>query len=71
MNSEILTIKSSLFEVAKNKDFYYSKLRDIEVLTNKQTNLNKDELIKIIQNILFSNKENTIKFDDAGNISLN
>ena len=70
LNNEITTIKSSLVEIAKERDFYYSKLRDIEVLTSKQTNLNKDEFIKIIQNILFSSKDLEVKFDDTGNVNL-
>jgi hypothetical protein len=66
LKTEIGTLKTFTSEIGKEKDFYYSKLRDVEVLTCKQSNLDKDELINIIQKILFSEKCTEVIFDDNG-----
>lgn len=63
---EVQTLKMSISEVGNQRDFYYSKLRDIELLLHKNPNLSKEEILKIISNILFSEKEVELIFDDQG-----
>jgi hypothetical protein len=63
---EVLTLKMSISQVGNQRDFYYSKLRDIEMLLQKNPNLSQDEMSKIIGNILFSEKEVELIFDQEG-----
>jgi hypothetical protein len=63
---EVLTLKMSISQVGNQRDFYYSKLRDIEMLLHKNPNLPQDEMTKIIGNILFSEKELELIFDQEG-----
>jgi hypothetical protein len=63
---EVLTLKMSISQVGNQRDFYYSKLRDIEMLLNKNPNIPQDEMTKIISNILFSEKEVELIFDQDG-----
>lgn len=70
LKTEISTLKSSISEVGKERDFYYSKLRDIEVLTSKPSNTDKDRLVSLLHSILFSEKIQEVTFDEAGEVYL-
>lgn len=67
---EIATLKMLLAEVGKEKEFYYSKLRDFEFLAIKPTNSDKLGLINLIQEILISKTEVELNIDEYGNPSL-
>lgn len=70
LKTEVNTLKMSLSEIAKEKDFYFSKLRDIEFLVTKNVNLDKEEYIKIIKQILYSEKDLEVIIDTERNVSL-
>lgn len=67
---EINTLKMLLAEVGKEKEFYYSKLRDFEFLLNKDTSIDKKGLLDLMKKILYSEKENEIIIDQYGNPSM-
>jgi hypothetical protein len=67
--TEINTLKMSISEIGNQRDFYFSKLRDIEQLIIKgNSNLEKDILKDIIKTILFSQRECELTFDEEGNV---
>ena len=68
---EINTLKMLLAEVGKEKEFYYSKLRDFEFLLNKETSTDKEGLIEIMKNVLYSTKETEVVIDQYGNPVIN
>ena len=63
LRQEIESLKEMVAGLEKERDFYFSKLRDIELLvqtaTDQDPELDKDEngLVKNIQNILYSTEE--------------
>jgi len=61
-------LKISLAEIGRERDFYYSKLRDIEYLLRKAINLDKSN--KMILDILYSEKELEVIIDEKGCPSL-
>lgn len=68
--NETNTLKFTLSEVSKEKSFYYSKLRDIEVLISKPSCYDKDQLLTHLKEILFSSKEMEVTFDEDGKVNL-
>lgn len=68
---EINTLKMLLAEVGKEKEFYYSKLRDFEFLLNKETSADKEGLIAIMKQVLYATKETEVVIDQYGNPSIN
>ena len=68
---EIKTLKMLLAEVGREKEFYYSKLRDFEFLLNKGISGDKSSLINTMKTILYSTKENEVTIDQYGNPSIN
>lgn len=68
---EINTLKMLLAEVGKEKEFYYSKLRDFEYLLNKETSTDKEKLVEIMKQVLYSTKETEVVIDQYGNPSIN
>jgi hypothetical protein len=69
--TEINTLKMSISEIGNQRDFYFSKLRDIEQLIIKgNSNLDKDILKELIKSILFSQKECELTFDEEGNVQV-
>ena len=67
---EIKTLKMLLAEVGREKEFYYSKLRDFEFLLNKGISGDKSSLINTMKTILYSTKENEVTIDQYGNPSI-
>jgi hypothetical protein len=63
--NEIHTLKVSISEIGKERDFYYSKLRDIEFLFMKNANLEKDALTGILKTILYSEKEIELSIEEG------
>jgi hypothetical protein len=59
-------VNSALSEIGKEKDFYYHKLRDIEVITTKYE-VEVSKLRQFIGFILSSDKEIEITADESGN----
>ena len=48
--NEINTLKVSISEIGRERDFYFTKLRDFEMLVTKNSTLEKEDLIKIMGN---------------------
>lgn len=67
---EISTLKMSMSEIGMQRDFYFSKLRDIEMLATRPNNLDQNGLINIIKEILFSEKECELIFNENGNVNI-
>jgi hypothetical protein len=63
---EIITLKLLLAEVGKEKEFYFSKLRDFEYLLNMKTSCDKISLIEFMKTILYSEKETEVEIDNNG-----
>lgn len=58
IQEEIKIYKSSFNEMGKERNFYLSKLKDLEFLFNNENKIVKDEKVKIlVNNILFSVKD--------------
>ncbi|KAK6542218.1 hypothetical protein TWF694_007976 [Orbilia ellipsospora] len=60
LQNEIATLKESVLGLERERDFYFSKLRDIELLLQESvenTDETKDEVIKKVQSILYSTEE--------------
>lgn len=69
--TEINTLKMSISEIGNQRDFYFSKLRDIEQLIIKgSSNLEKDIFKDLIKTILFSQRECELIFDEEGNVQV-
>jgi hypothetical protein len=64
--NDISLLNSSLSEVGKEKDFFFHKLRDIEILTNKY-DIEAGKFKQFINFILSSDKEVEITLDEEGN----
>ena len=67
---EVATLKMSISEIGNQRDFYFSKLRDVEMLTGKNTNLDREGLINMIKTVLFSEKETELIFDESGAVNV-
>ena len=63
---EITTLKLLLAEVGKEKEFYFSKLRDFEYLLNITNSFDKISLIEFMKSILYSDKETEVEIDNNG-----
>ena len=59
-----------LKEVGKERDFYYTKLRDFEFLVNKPNTLDKESLIFLMKTILYSEKEIELIPQEDGKVSI-
>ena len=66
-------LKSTLVEVGKERDFYFSKLRDLEMIVSRKENITNDlkELYKLIEDILYDKDELEVKINERGKIILN
>ena len=68
--NEINTLKVSISEIGRERDFYFTKLRDYEMLVTKNPALDKEDLMKIMRNILYAEKEIELIFDENGIVSI-
>ena len=72
ISQENASLKETIQSLEKERDFYFSKLRDIELLlqqaVDEDPELEKDEngLIKLIQNILYSTEVRRHKVSEQG-----
>ncbi len=66
---ELNTVNSSMSDIGKERDFYYSKLRDIEVLIAKCQNVEKEKMCAMMFSILTASKEVEI-IEENGEVSL-
>ncbi|KAG5519349.1 hypothetical protein PMAC_001974 [Pneumocystis sp. 'macacae'] len=63
LNSQIQTLQENVSGLEKERDFYFNKLRDIEILIQAAIDIdpltaqNEESLLKQIQNILYSTEE--------------
>ncbi len=69
MKLENATLNSSISDIGKERDFYYSKLRDVEILVAKNENIEKEKLCNMIFSILTASKEVEVVFEN-GDVSL-
>lgn len=67
---EVATLKMLLAEVGREKEFYYSKLRDFEFLVNKPSIIDKNGMINLMGEILYADKEIELIIDQYGNPSI-
>ena len=51
----------------KERDFYFGKLRDIELLISEGKR-DPDELLRAVQKILYAKEDENIEVDEEGNI---
>jgi len=73
LSRENSLLKSTLVEVGKERDFYFSKLRDFEIILNKKDVICTDlkELYKKMEEILYSKTDIDLKINERGKILLN
>ena len=60
LTEELTTLKLTVTELEKERDFYFGKLRDIEITcqTNEKTEV--DEVVEEIQKILYSTSDESV-----------
>lgn len=69
LQNEIATLKESVVGLERERDFYFSKLRDIELLLQESIedpDESKDAIIKKVQEILYSTEVNTYDTSNYG-----
>ena len=54
LNRQITELRTTIDGVEKERDFYFNKLRDVEILVQTQKETEAPELVKEIQKILYS-----------------
>ena len=69
LKTEINTLKISITAIGNQRDFYYNKLRDVEMLTHKNQGLDKEEILDILKTVIFSEQEVELIYDDQGKVS--
>lgn len=67
---EVNTLKMSISEIGRERDFYFSKLRDFEMLVVKNPDLSKEELMNLMKTILYSEREVELQFDENRRVNL-
>ncbi len=68
--TEISTLKMSISEIGHERDFYYSKLRDIEMVLERASHIERDDLTKLMKSIIYADKEIEVIFDESSNPSI-
>ena len=65
-------LKSTLSEVSRERDFYFSKLRDFEILLHRKEVVVTDlkDMYRIIEEVLYSRFEVELKVNEKGKIFL-
>ncbi len=69
LQSEIHDMRMNMDVVEKERDFYFGKLRDIEVLLQANES-KKTPLTESILKILYASEEEKVHIDDNGNLSI-
>jgi len=69
MMKEITNLKNNNGVLQKERDFYFSKLRDLEILVHFHEK-EPTPLIEYIQKILYATEDDKIVIDDKGNLKI-
>ena len=69
LQNEVTELKLTVETLEKERDFYFTKLRDIEVLLQYQ-NAEEIPVIGQIQKILYATEDERVEIDDAGNLKI-
>lgn len=56
LKNELIRIKRTATELEKERDFYFQKLQQMDILFHNQEELNSEEFIQRIQGILYDEK---------------
>jgi hypothetical protein len=70
LKMEVNTLKISISEIGREREFYFTKLRDFEMLIVKNPDLEKEELMKLMKTILYSEKEIELQFDENRKVNV-
>jgi hypothetical protein len=66
---ELSEVKLNMNTLEKERDFYFGKLRDIELFLQANTG-NSTELTDEVLKILYASEEEEVKIDDDGKLSI-
>ena len=69
LKTEINTLKISISAIGNQRDFYYNKLRDFEMLMHKNQSLDKDEILDVLKTVIYSDQEVELVYDDQGKVN--
>ena len=69
MTSELEELKMNMDTIEKERDFYFGKLRDIEMLLQANQEEGSGVADKVMQ-ILYASEEEKVEIDEAGNLTI-
>ena len=69
LQGEILEMKLNMETLEKERDFYFGKLRDIEMLMQANQGM-QNELTENILKILYASEEEKVSIDDNGALTI-
>ena len=69
LNAELQDLRMNMDTVEKERDFYFGKLRDIEMLLQANEH-KKTPLTENILKILYASEEEKVLIDETGNLSI-
>ena len=67
--SEVDELRISVETLEKERDFYFGKLRDIEVLLESQSD-SSTEIIKLVQRILYASEDEIVEVKEGGKLEV-
>lgn len=69
LNSEMSEMRLNMDTLEKERDFYFGKLRDIEMLLQANTQDHNDLTGNVLK-ILYASEEEKVTIDEAGKLSI-
>ena len=69
LQSEIQDMRMNMDTVEKERDFYFGKLRDIEILL-QANEIKKTPLTESVLKILYASEEEKVRIDESGNLTI-
>ncbi len=70
VQNEMQELKVNMDTVEKERDFYFGKLRDIEMLLQAMQEKEQAEVSEKVMQILYASEEEKVEIDEAGNLSI-
>jgi hypothetical protein len=67
--SEVNELKITVETLEKERDFYFGKLRDIEVLLDSSSDPS-GEIIKLVRRILYASEDEVVEVKEGGKIEV-